>query len=116
MAESAGHEEGIERTIEVGLGRRIVVKVFIGPIGWVDEAMAFIKDGHQSFDGAVLDVNLHGKKSYPIADELAARDIPFIFSTGYGSGAIDETHQHCPRCEKPFSRAALTAAFAAARK
>lgn len=35
-------------------------------------------------DAAVLDVNLHGKPSYPVADALAARGIPFVFATGYG--------------------------------
>lgn len=38
----------------------------------------------QALDAAVLDVNLHGNRSYPVADALAARGIPFIFATGYG--------------------------------
>lgn len=38
----------------------------------------------QALDAAVLDVNLHGKPSYPVADALAARGIPFIFATGFG--------------------------------
>jgi hypothetical protein len=32
---------------------------------------------------AVLDVNLNGHMSHPIADSLAARGVPFVFSTGY---------------------------------
>jgi hypothetical protein len=35
------------------------------------------------FDAAMLDVNLNGNKSYPVADALAARGVPFVFSTGY---------------------------------
>jgi hypothetical protein len=34
-------------------------------------------------DVAVLDVNLSGQKSFPIADALVARSVPFAFSTGY---------------------------------
>jgi len=85
--------------------------VVIGPIGWVDEALALIADGTDRFDGAVLDVNLHGSKSYPIADALTARSIKFIFATGYGADALDEPYRHCPRCEKPFDQTALVAAF-----
>jgi CheY-like chemotaxis protein len=85
--------------------------VVVGPVGWVDEALALIADRTNRFDGAVLDVNLHGSKSYPIADALAARSIKFIFATGYSAEALDEPYRHCPRCEKPFDQSALIAAF-----
>lgn len=35
-------------------------------------------------DAAILDVNLGLDRSYPIADRLLARSIPFVFATGYG--------------------------------
>lgn len=35
------------------------------------------------FDAALLDMNLGGDKSFPIADALAVREVPFAFSTGY---------------------------------
>jgi FixJ family two-component response regulator len=35
---------------------------------------------------ALLDVNLNGTLSFPIADELGERGIPFIFCTGYSDG------------------------------
>jgi DNA-binding response OmpR family regulator len=38
--------------------------------------------------GAVLDVNLNGDTSFPIASKLQARGIPFIFLTGYGDQAL----------------------------
>jgi hypothetical protein len=37
----------------------------------------------EAIDVTVLDVNLNGQMSYPIADALAARGVPFVFSTGY---------------------------------
>jgi DNA-binding NtrC family response regulator len=85
----------------------------LGPIGWIDEAIAFIKDDTQRFDGAVLDVNLHGQKSYPIADALAARKVGFVFATGYGASVLEGRYQQYPRCEKPFDQAALVTALAA---
>ena len=35
--------------------------------------MAFVEKDTQTLDGAVLDINLHGKKSYPVADALISR-------------------------------------------
>jgi CheY-like chemotaxis protein len=79
----------------------------VGPIGWLDEALDFVTTQGDRFDAAVLDVNLHGEKSYPIADRLRALNIHFVFTTGYGADALDATYQQYPRCEKPFSEQAL---------
>jgi CheY-like chemotaxis protein len=84
----------------------------VGPIGSLDEALAFIKDNGISIDGAVLDVSLHGKKSYPIADALAANGVYVVFSTGYGADAVDGDYRRYPRCEKPFTQDELIAALA----
>lgn len=83
----------------------------LGPFGWIDEALAFIADHTDSFDSAVLDINLHGAKSYPIADALIAKQIPFVFTTGYGSAGIDPPYGEHLRCAKPFNRDLLIAAL-----
>jgi len=85
----------------------------IGPFSRLQQAMSFLETGADGIDGAVLDVNLNGEKSYPIADRLIALSIPFCFSTGYGSSALDAAYQHLPRCEKPFGEQALVAALSA---
>jgi len=59
------------------------------------------------FCGAVLDVNLGNETSYPVADVLAARGIPFVFVTGYGRGVIDERYQSIPMFQKPLSADAV---------
>jgi ActR/RegA family two-component response regulator len=87
----------------------------VGPIGWVDEAIAFIKSHCAAFDGAVLDVNLHGQKSYPIADSLLAHHVGFVFTTGYGADAVEAAYRHYPRCEKPLNQQAIVAALATIR-
>jgi CheY-like chemotaxis protein len=84
----------------------------VGPIGWVEEALQFIEANPGAFDTAVIDINLHGAHSYPVADLLRARQVHFVFTTGYSSSAISERFRAYPRCEKPISRAALALALA----
>ena len=83
----------------------------IGPVGRVEEALALIAGNDIAIDGAVLDVNLHGATSYPIADALAARNVRFVFASGYGAGGIDAAYATYPWCQKPFNQSALLAAL-----
>lgn len=39
--------------------------------------------GDSKFDLALLDVNLNGRKSFPLADLLAKKNTPVVFGTGY---------------------------------
>lgn len=50
-------------------------------VGTFDKAMARAQEG--AFDLAVLDININGTRSYPIAKVLAKRGIPFVFASGY---------------------------------
>jgi CheY-like chemotaxis protein len=83
--------------------------VVLGPFSHVRDAIDFIERNETPLDGAVLDVNLHGESSYPIADLLIARGIRFVFATGYD--AIAAAYHAYPRCQKPFQEAALLAAL-----
>jgi ActR/RegA family two-component response regulator len=85
--------------------------VVVGPIGWADEALAFIGQNANAFNGAVVDVDLHGEKSYTIADALAKMGVRFVFATGYGAEAVDPEYRGFPRCEKPFNGPALIQAL-----
>ena len=55
------------------------------------------------FDLAILDVHLHGKACWPVADALADRDIPFILATGGHTEAPPERHAAAPVLSKPFT-------------
>ena len=55
-----------------------------------------------SFDVAILDINLNGNPSVPIAEVLMARSIPFIFATGYGPAGLDSRFALTPTLQKPF--------------
>jgi CheY-like chemotaxis protein len=50
-------------------------------VGTLETALAAAR--HTTFDGAVLDINLHGVNSFPICAQLQERGIPFLFVTGY---------------------------------
>lgn len=74
----------------------------------VAEALALLDK--ERFDAAILDVNLGAEKSYPVAEALAERGIPFAFSTGYsdhGDRAADFDER--PVLRKPYVTAALAA-------
>ena len=54
-------------------------------------------------DIAVLDVNLNGEPSFPIAAVLRARGVPVVFSSGYGSDGLTPDWQDSPTLPKPFT-------------
>ena len=66
----------------------------VGPAARVAQALAMIDA--EAIDAAVLDVNLNGQKSYPVADALAARGVPFVFSTGYETESLPNGYQSLP--------------------
>lgn len=66
----------------------------------VEEALDLI--GAEAFDAAMLDVNLDGKMSYEVADALAARGVPFLFSTGYDAASLEDGYRDQPVLGKPY--------------
>lgn len=58
------------------------------------KALALL-DAGPTLDGAILDVNLNRELVYPLADTLQARDIPFVFITGYCQGCFPRTLYGC---------------------
>lgn len=55
----------------------------IGPAPNVKKALKMI--GEHEIGLAILDINLTNEDSYPIANALSERKIPFLFITGYDS-------------------------------
>ncbi len=93
--------------------REIGCKI-VGPVSTVAAALAAIEENE--LDGALLDMNLHGERISPAADELLARGVQFILCTGYSSNTKDKAAiQNAPRLTKPFNlktlRAAMNEAF-----
>ena len=67
----------------------------------IGQAITLI-DG-QVFDAAMVDLNLSGVESYPIADALMARDVPYFFSTGSSVANIRHGYREQDVLKKPFT-------------
>jgi CheY-like chemotaxis protein len=76
----------------------------------VDQAIALIHA--QVFDAAMLDMNLNGTKSFPVADKLAELGVPFIFATGYSAQDMRDGYGDRPLLKKPIRYAELAEVFA----
>ena len=66
------------------------------------------------FDVALLDINLNGVDSFPVADRLRQSGRPFVFTTGYGSAGRAEAYDDVPLVTKPYQLKDLESAIAAA--
>lgn len=75
----------------------------------VEQGLALV--AAQPFDAAMLDLNLDGAQSDPVAAALTDRGVPFIVSTGYGDhvGAFGRPDR---RLRKPYRFEDLAKAFA----
>lgn len=84
----------------------------IGPVPTVAAALAMLD--RRLPDVCLLDVNLRGEQSVPVAQALHSRGVPFLLSSAYGPDTLD----HIPafagavNVGKPVSRQQLGAALA----
>jgi CheY-like chemotaxis protein len=74
----------------------------VGPAARVAKALELLGEG--DVDAAVLDVNLAGEMTTPVAEELRRRGIPFAFAfaTGYGAAGLPDGFASQPLLQKPF--------------
>ena len=88
------------------LVRRLLADM-VGELGYIlaaeaasiDEALEATRK--TDFDLAILDVNLKGRSVSPVADALVARDIGFVFVTGYDDHGLF-AYRDRPTLKKPF--------------
>lgn len=74
----------------------------VGPFAKLDAALAFVDGGEGAIDAALLDVNLGGVRSFPVAEALAGKGVPFVFTTGYDESGLPEVWRGRPTLRKPF--------------
>lgn len=78
----------------------------VGPVASVDDALEKVKSAE--LDAAVLDINVIGGSSAPIAEELSERGVPYLFVTGYGSPKVlSEGLRQKLRLNKPVDERTL---------
>src|SRR5450631_1417483 len=66
----------------------------------IDSALKYLANARTDF--AILDVNLSGAHSYPVAAELRSRKIPFVFVSGYDAGSLDAAYSDVHILQKQF--------------
>jgi DNA-binding response OmpR family regulator len=84
----------------------------IESVGTVNAALDIIENTR--LDGVTLDLKLAGETSFRVADALAARNIPFVFLTGYGAADVPAHHVSVSRVEKPVAPRVVCRALEAA--
>jgi CheY-like chemotaxis protein len=77
----------------------------VGPVGRADAAMALAQS--RPLDAAVLDINVHGDRSFRVARQLAQDGIPFIFLSGYPRAELPAALRERPLIQKPIDLPAL---------
>ena len=79
-----------------------------GVAATVEEALHLVET--VAFDAALLDMNLHQKFADGVADAIKAKEIPFLFVSGY-TKVPDPRYEDVPILVKPFDVADLKAAL-----
>jgi DNA-binding response OmpR family regulator len=73
----------------------------IGPAPNMATARELAEQGE--YDAALLDIHIRGERVFPLCETLAARGIPFVFTTGYADWQMPDKWQDRPRLQKPYS-------------
>jgi DNA-binding response OmpR family regulator len=71
----------------------------VGPVARVADGVRIANSAR--LDGAILDINVAGASVFPVARELAQRNIPFVFVSGYGEDNLPQEWRGRPRLQKP---------------
>ena len=82
----------------------------VGPVPTLAGALAQLST---PVDAAVLDISLRGEFAWPLVDMLLAREVPFLFATGYGPEAVPPAYAAVPHWLKPLDADELVCALSA---
>jgi CheY-like chemotaxis protein len=84
----------------------------VGVASRLKEAMEKIDS--LTFDVAILDVNLNGQQTLPVAQALLASGRAVVFATGYAATTVPPEFRAVPILQKPFQQQDLARALRAA--
>jgi CheY-like chemotaxis protein len=84
----------------------------VGPVASVEEALELLQREPEP-DAATLNVRVADGESYPVADELARRHIPFLFASANSASSLPGRFSRRAIVGKPFSGARLVTALSA---
>lgn len=84
----------------------------VGPAARVLDALDLLET--TEVDAALLDINVAGEPSFPVADMLMSRGVPFAFCTGYaGTSVLPSRYTGVALIAKPFTPANIIEAVEA---
>lgn len=86
----------------------------VGPVGTIEEAMLLIEQRTPGI--AILDINLKGAPSFPVAQTLADRGVPFLFLSGNDASNLPEGFRDRPILAKPINFDVLSSQISALAK
>ncbi|MGO8955159.1 MAG: response regulator [Rhodomicrobium sp.] len=92
-------EDNALLALELGQGLEHAGFETVGPATSVEQALSLLDT--RGCDAAVLDINLRGGTSEPVAHGLKARSIPFVTITGYAQGQLPAVFEGVPNFTKP---------------
>ena len=73
----------------------------VGPVAELAEALEWASSA--AIECAILDINIRGGDSYPVADKLLERNVPVLFLSGYRTATFPERLQEQAQLRKPFT-------------
>jgi DNA-binding NtrC family response regulator len=80
--------------------------IVLGPVNTVARALALLESERP--DAVLLDLDLNGERSTPVAAALWAKRVPFVIVTGYGRSALSEPElRGAPHLDKPIHHRVL---------
>lgn len=77
----------------------------LGPVGDIASAKDILEK--ENCDCAILDINLHGERSFEVAKAAIAMGIPTAFTTGYDRWILPNDLEGIELFEKPLDMAKL---------
>jgi len=83
----------------------------VGTAGRLEQALSLAQE--TAVDFAIVDVNLNGEHTYPVAEALKTRGVPFVFATGYGASGLKDEWKGSAVLQKPFQPEELARAIGA---
>ena len=104
-----------EYAIAASLGDALEIlgAAVVGPAPSVEKALRTI-ESESPIDAAIVDVNLGGEMAHAVADRLLARNIPFVFTSGYENDALRNLYPQIKNCQKPYAVEEIEEALASA--
>jgi PAS domain S-box-containing protein len=83
----------------------------VGPMPDLHHSLTAIMVEGCRFDAAILDVNLRGESTLPLAQLLSERGVPYMFVSGYDlEAALPVELRRAPKLQKPVTGTQLLAA------